>query len=346
MKNMDFHLSADHLHSLSDTSFNAIYQLVLEEKLRRELGFGTYQELAEHFRPHPVCPNCKSKEVVKDSKTTSNVQRFRCRECKKRFSALSNTIFHATKVPFTTWVQFLHTMCLNLSLHQSAELANISINTAFDMRRRVFKTVEGIQDLGPKLKGMVWIDETYITDPAVVKANEGKQKRGLSKQKICVIVAIDEEKHILALVGENGKPNSRRVLSALKDRIEPGSTIVHDKERAHGALIKALGAKEIAVKADTNDKTYLTVMEIVNDLCAWIKHYLSKHIGMDAKYLQNYLDWYVYLFICKRDRSAYSNWGRFDARGETDTFHQVLSRLLRHIMQAETTYRRKDQLNS
>ena len=56
--------------------------------------------------------------------------------------------------------------------------------------------------------------------------NNKKHPRGLSKTKICIVVAIDSSKNMLAVICGHGKPSSKRVYAALKDHIRPGSTII------------------------------------------------------------------------------------------------------------------------
>mgnify|MGYP000040239199 CR=1 FL=1 len=52
--------------------------------------------------------------------------------------------------------------------------------------------------------------------------NYEKHPRGLSKTKICIVVAIDSSKNMLAIICGHGKPSSKRVYAALKDHIRPG----------------------------------------------------------------------------------------------------------------------------
>lgn len=42
----------------------------------------------------------------------------------------------------------------------------------------------------------VWLDEKYIEDYQVLESNNEKHPRGLSKTKICVVVAIDSNKNM------------------------------------------------------------------------------------------------------------------------------------------------------
>lgn len=57
-------------------------------------------------------------------------------------------------------------------------------------------------------------------------------------------------------------------------RIAPGSLLIHDLERAHGVLVRDGGLESEAHRAEVNDPVYLERMEMVNDLCSWLKRYL------------------------------------------------------------------------
>lgn len=72
-----------------------------------------------------------------------------------------------------------------------------------------------------------------------------------------------------------------------------------------------------------NDPVYLERMEMVNDLCSWLKRYLWRFTEMLPRNLQAYLDWYAYLF--QTNQSRY----RWDPT----------ARVVRHILMADATYR-------
>lgn len=72
-----------------------------------------------------------------------------------------------------------------------------------------------------------------------------------------------------------------------------------------------------------SDPVYLERVAMVNNLCSWIKRYLWRFTGMEMKYLQSYLNWYVYLF---RVKQASERWP------ET-------ARVVRHLMLADARFR-------
>jgi hypothetical protein len=64
-------------------------------------------------------------------------------------------------------------------------------------------------------------------------------------------------------------------------------------------------------------------MELVNNLCSWLKRYLWRFTGMSMSNMQSYLNWYVYLF---RVNQARDRWP------ET-------ARVVRHMLMADASFR-------
>lgn len=307
---------------MTDADFALLRQAVEARACRDRIGYGTFDEAAEAFRPRPACPRCGSGRVARDGRTPAGHRRFRCPDCRARFGALSGTIFENCKKDFATWVRFVEPMTRNVPVEAAAELCGVTHQTAFEWRRRVFATVRGYQDR-IVLGGRVWIDEVYVNDTDLSKGCGQARKRGLSKEKLCIAIAIDASKTPVAFVCGHGKPSTKRIRAALGSHLAEGSTVVHDKERAHNGVIADKGCASEAYKADAGDPAYLEAMEMVNNLSSWLKRYLWRFTGMDPANLQSYLDWFVYLF---RVRQAQDRWPK-------------TARVVRHLIMADATYR-------
>ena len=79
----------------------------------------------------------------------------------------------------------------------------------------------------------------------------------------------------------HGKPSTKRIKEALGNHLAEGSTVVHDKERAHNGVIADRKCSSEAYKADVTDPAYLGAMEMVNNPSSWLKRYLWRFTGMD-----------------------------------------------------------------
>lgn len=308
--------------SLPDDEFALLQTAVHERRCREEVGFGTFAEAAALYRPSPSCPHCGAEGALKDGWSPSGLQRYRCRICGTRYNSLTGTVLEHCRKELPTWVDFIRLMTYNVPLDACAEICRVTHQTAFEWRHRIFATVDGYQDR-LVLRDRVWIDETYIVDTDLTRGYGQARKRGLSKQQICIAVAIDVHKNPVAIVCGHGKPSSKRIKGGLRSHIAEGSVIVHDKEKAHNALVRETKCRSETYKADVRDPEYLECMSMVNSLCSWLKRYIWRFTGMDPKNLQSYLNWFVYLF---RVRQAEEKWPKTE-------------RVVRHMLMSETSYR-------
>lgn len=307
---------------LDAREFDLLRAAVAERHCRELVGAGTLAEAAELWRPNPPCASCGFPDCARDGKTPAGRQRWRCPVCGAAFSALTGTVLEYGNKELPVWERFVTCMCYNAPIDLAAEVCGIGHDTAFEWRHRVFATVDGYQDR-LVLKGKIWIDELYLTDSDIVRGADWVPKRGLSKDKICIAVAIDAFKNTVAVVCGHGKPSSKRIKGALLAHIAPGSLIVHDMERSHPSLVKAAKCSDEAYKADVTDSAYLEAMKLVNNLCSWLRRYLFRFPGMKKSNLQSYLNWFVYLFRVRRDNEKWPK----------------TARVLRHLLMTDASYR-------
>ena len=315
---------SDFIFSLSDEDFAQLQEAVNLRINKQKYGVTTFEELALNVERTVKCPKCGSESYWKDGYTSAGHHRYRCKECGCSYTLLSNSIFNSTKLSFDDIAKYIVLMTFNVPLEMMMEICRISSNTAMLWRQKVFATVDGYQER-LILKNRVWIDETYVFDSSLLRDNGWKRKRGLSRDLICIVVAIDCYKNIYAVICGHGKPSKSRIYKVLKDHIEPGAELVHDGDNSHTKLVDELHLKSEVYIADTKSTVYLEHMALINNLCSWLKRYLYRFIGMDMNNLQSYLNWFVYLFRVK----AYDDrWPKIE-------------RILRHLALEETRFTRK-----
>ena len=288
----------DYVFSMSEEEYKELQEAVNMRQNKEKYGVTNLEELAIKCKRKPTCPKCGSESNTEFGHTPEGLKRYECKKCGCKYTLLSNTIFHSTKKSFDVWELYLTLMTFNVPLEMAEELCEISHSTAMLWRQKVFASVDGYQE-HLYLKDTVWIDETYIFDSSLLHEDGFKQKRGLSNNQICIVVAIDIHKNCLAVICGHGKPSGKRIYESLKDHIIEGSTIIHDGERAHNTLIRKLKLNSQVYKANTKDPEYLENMALINNMCSWLKRYIYRFIGMKTSNLQSYLNWFVYLFRVK-----------------------------------------------
>ncbi|MDA3821184.1 MAG: hypothetical protein PF450_01040 [Bacteroidales bacterium] len=53
------------------------------------------------------CRRCGSSKIQKFGYTPNGIRRYRCKECGRTFTVLTDTIFDSHKIPLTEWLDFL-----------------------------------------------------------------------------------------------------------------------------------------------------------------------------------------------------------------------------------------------
>lgn len=314
----------DYVNVLTDDEFDSLIESINKRIDKKKYGETDFEDLAIKYGRKPVCLKCGSKEYINDGYTRAGHNRYRCKECNCSYTLLSNSIFNSTKLSLHTLDNYIKLMSYNVPLELLCEIVGISSNTAELWRKKIFNTVNDYQD-HLVLSGKVWIDETYVEDYKVLATKDGKHLRGLSKSKICIVVAIDQYQNMIAIISGHGKPSSKRIIKALKSHIKEGSTIIHDGEHAHYKLIEELNAKEEFYKADTKSKEYLERMELINNMCSWLKGYIYRFTSMRVENLQSYLNWFIYLQRVKKQQDKW----------------EKSSRIMRHLLLNDSKYTRK-----
>ena len=287
----------DYVKSLNAEELLALEKEIRYRKFEIKLGGNNFNKVALEYDRKPICPKCKSDKYIKFGLNKKGEQRYQCKNCKAIYNLMSSSIFNSIKKDLPTFYNFIVLLTYNVPLDMAHEILNISRPTALLWRHKIFETVNDYQK-NIKLKGRVWIDEIFIDDPAKVLTNG--TIIGLSKNKICIAIGIDGFKNVIAKIVGYGKASKEEILNAFKDVIEVGATLVHDADKAHDELIKALNLKEEYYKAYIKDKEYEQNMMLINSLSSWIKRFIYRYVGMKVQNLQRYMNWYVYLFRVKQ----------------------------------------------
>lgn len=252
------------------------------------------------------CPHCSSSNIIKFGYTNIGIRRYRCKDCGKTFTALTNTIFDSRKISLSEWVDFLLDLFDFFSFSQTSKGNRNAYNTTKYWVDKAFLVLRGYQN-DIVLKDRVYLDETYykVRKEDIQYNSAGEEYHGLSRNYICIGVACDETNVFCRKEGL-GRPRMKRTLRTFSRHIEPGSTLVHDEDLSHSMLIKKLNLKSEAYRSadlyglpDEDNP-----LDKVNEKCRLLKQFLREHSGFIRNQLQDFLNLFAFTMNPPHDKHA------------------------------------------
>lgn len=202
-----------------------------------------------------VCPHCGSNHVIRFGKFKGR-QRYRCKDCSKSFSDLTNTPLARTRFP-NKWIQFIDCMLKGLTLRKSAEILDMSHVTLFYWRHKLLSSLQKM-DISA-FKGILEADETYFLYSEKGKRGIATRKprkrggvakyRGISHEQVCVLVARDRDKNTVAKVSCLGRINKKQVDKLLGSKVSDCNVLCSDAWRSYSIFAKQKGLDHYSLKS-------------------------------------------------------------------------------------------------
>ena len=296
------------LKMMSEEDKDNLIQLLLNEK-KKVRNDGDLLKLQNNYR----CPHCQSTKINKNGTAHKNLPQFICRNCKKTYTIRTNTIFYYSKKNIQLWREYIELFSQGLSLRKIVEKMNnkISLPTAFYWRHKILEVMKNF-DNHDKLDGIVEADETYFNESQKGSRHMTRKARkrgfssenrivGLSHNKVCVLTALDRNKHSFNKPVGYGKVNKDQV-AILQHRIQDNSILITDGDKSYKVL------KDIKLKQLKFGKAQSKVYHLnnINNFHSKLKQFMSRFNGVATKYLDNYVNYFR------------------EFRDKIDTFNQLL----------------------
>lgn len=265
----------------------------------------TISKLVYRENTNHCCPYCKSENNVKNGHSKKGTQRYKCKDCNRRFCDTTNTMSANSKLTYENWLDFFKCMIDKTSIRKTAAKLGLNKNTVFSMRHKVLNALANFRK-NTKLSGNIQNDEKYesINLKGTKKENmpraskprksHGGSKRGISNHQICIASAIDEYDNIYLEIVGNGPITSKMVEKAFKDRIEPNSIMITDCKSSYEKFALDNKIKLEQVKSGTFKNSNGYTLSEINGLHSNLDLFLKCFVGVSTKHLQGYLDWFVY----------------------------------------------------
>jgi len=243
------------------------------------------------------CPHCASHSLQRWG-NVSGLQRYRCRDCRRSFNALTGTPLARLRKK-DLWAAHVEALTTGESVAKAAKRCGVAVSTAFRWRHR-FLSAPAV-DKPSQLSGIVEADETYIREsfkgkrsglPRPARKRGGPaDKRGLSAEQIAVLVARDRSGRTTdAILAHHDRAS---ITAALGGVVTPanqlccdgGKPIVGFARRAEipcCILPKPGGPMPTAPSLHINN---------VNAYHGRLKEWLRPFHGVATAYLDHYLGW-------------------------------------------------------
>ncbi|MEW4306648.1 IS1595 family transposase [Rossellomorea marisflavi] len=135
-----------------------------------------FKEVSERKHKNGVtCSYCHSNNAVRFGKynvkmgsRTLERQRYRCKDCGKTFTDVTNPPLHRTHLPHK-WMEYVQWMIEGYSLRKSSELLEVHYVTLFYWRHKLLSAIKEMDF--DQFKGNVEMDDTYF-----LYSEKGKRK--------------------------------------------------------------------------------------------------------------------------------------------------------------------------
>ena len=268
-------------------------------------------DLIEAFgRRRTCCPHCSCAKFYRHG-YTSGLQRYRCFQCLRTFTALTGTPFAFLRKR-ERWLPYLACMLRSLTVRGSADDAGIHRNTSFRWRHRFL--VRTKDDRPATLNGIVEVDETYLlesqkgsrhmTRPARRRGGVAPT-RGITKYHDCVLVARDRGGATRDWVAGRGQVTTARLCRHLPGVLASDVVLVTDGAQAYHGYVAEHPAPHVALNIEAGIRRRGPYhLQNVNQYHGQFKRWLAPFLGVASRYLPNYLGWCHALHVARVDAPA------------------------------------------
>jgi len=250
-----------------------------------------------NFRMKEVnkCPNCGNTHYIKHG-YFKGIQRYRCKECGKTFSLVTNSIWSYSKKEPNKWIKFIELMLEKRTLKYCSRKLGISINTAFYWRHKVLHamTFSKIPNL---LMGNIHM--TKISTKENFKGN--KHIDTDVREKIFIVSAKGREDSILCLPICKKRWDFNKFNEKVYKRFHKNSTIIPYVDR-YICIIAEKHNKKLGFSKKINN---VNLDKFIGGFNLIFKSWFSSFYGVATKYLKEYFCWLI-IYNLKRKISNIS----------------------------------------
>ena len=295
--------------NIDNLSVEQIEELVNE--LRRQLGTlksarSTVSKEIENELSLIICPKCHSVHINKDGHDSrTKIQMYECKDCKKKFSALSLTVFSKTHFTYEQITDIIECMNNKLSLRKTADKLGMNKNTIFTARHKILDVLGTIRE-NIKLSGEIETDELYrpinlkgtkkdkMPRSSKPRQSNGTSHKGITAHKVCILSAIDDNDNAFLEIAGTGPVTIQMIRSKLVSKIGNIKRLITDCKSSYEQVVKENNWNLIQIKSKTYVDNEGNSLANINSYHSGFESFISPFRGVSTKHLQHYLDWYMF----------------------------------------------------
>lgn len=278
--------------------------------LKKEIGL--IPELAEIKKDlnkdqKVLCPHCLSAEIFGHG-TYKGRKRYKCKACHKTFNDFTGTAISGIK-KVEKFQEYLELTIESLTIRKAAKKLEVNMKTIFDWRHKLLSSIATMN--GASFSGIVECDDKQLdinekgkrnlNRDAYKRPSDRTTKRGVSNDKVSVMVATDRNGNPVMRVAKIGRIDAQSIERTIGDLTSADNVLCSD---SHPSIISWAKDKKlehhtfVASKQHIKNKCYH--VQHVNSLDNLYERWIKPFYGVGTKYLPQYLNWFIFLEKMKK----------------------------------------------
>lgn len=230
---------------------NILNNLDKEEKV--ELAHLLHRELnvpdlnlvsAEVGKDRPVsCPHCEGVKIYAHGYYKGR-RRYKCRSCSKTFNDFTGTALDGIK-KLGQFQEYLLMVVESVTIRKAANKIGVNMKTIFDWRHKLLSSLEALNGTGFS-KGIVECDDKQLDinekgsrglgRKAYKRPSDRKTKRGVSNDKVSIMVATDRKGSSTMRMAKVGRIDAESVRKTIGGPVAPDNVLCSDSHPSIGAF--------------------------------------------------------------------------------------------------------------